>query len=1020
MSAAPQTNAASASSAAKAPSASPAPAPPALNGWNAEYLQAQYDAWKSDPAAVGPDLAAFFDGFEQGLELAAVAPRLGEMPAARPLAAAATPAGPGQTAAGNALELRVANLVRAYREYAHMGAAIDPFGRERPAPAELDPAAHGLTDADMQARLDLNALGIPATGDGSATLADLVDRLKRTYLGSIGLEVGHMTSGEERRWFTDRFERNNGRPDLSKGERAHVLYQLHRAELFERFCGKRYPGQKRFSLEGGESLIPMLDRIVEKAADDFGSDELVFGMSHRGRLNVLTNIVGKTFEQIFTEFDDAWSEDAEMGGGDVKYHRGFSSSRVLPSGKHVWLSMSSNPSHLEAVGPVLMGRVRAKQRLKGDLERTRTIPVLMHGDAAVIAQGVVAETYNMSLLPGYTVGGCIHIVVNNLIGFTTGQEDARSSRYCTDMAKMIEAPVLHVNGEDPEAVVFAAQLALEYRQHFAKDVVIDLVCYRRHGHNETDEAMFTQPLLYKEIKKKKTVLESYADFLLSEGVISKTDVDEIKRDLEENLDAAYASARKTPVDPTPDPGHKQWTDVHEKNEWSFDFVETGVSETLLDDVARALSAWPEGFEPHRRLQKTLKQRTDSVVDRGDVDWATGEALAIGTLLCEGRIIRFSGQDSRRGTFSQRHAALRDVNNADVYVPLNHIREMGVAGDPDREVGTRNDEGVVRQGRFGIYDSPLSEYAVLGFEYGFSLASPKVLAIWEAQFGDFGNGAQVIIDQFIASAELKWHRWSGITLLLPHGYEGQGPEHSSARLERFLKLSAQNNMQVVHPTTPAQMFHVLRRQMHRPFRKPLIVMTPKSLLRLPECRSGVEEFTAGGFREFLDDPRFDGASKKTLSTVTRVILCSGKVYYDLIRRRDDVGREDVAIVRAEQLAPVHCDALKAIRERYPDDAELMWVQEEPMNMGGYGHMAVSLRNELGWGLAYAGRPASGTPATGSPSKHLAQLDEFLTQAIGPKPDAKPQPADKGDATSGDNASANGRSSKKRSGKKTAAA
>jgi 2-oxoglutarate dehydrogenase E1 component len=923
-----------------------------LNGWNAAYLESQYDQYRSDPQSVGQDLRDFFRGFELGLESGGGTAHVSVTDSSGQAAKAAS----------------VRELVNAYRMLGHTCARIDPFDREREAPEELNPTFHGLEHTDLG-----ESFGVPGLADEPVALSTLIERLDGVYCSTIGVEVAHITNRAEREWWLRRVESSGNRTDYSKGERVHILEQLHRAEMWERFCGKRYPGQKRFSLEGGESLIPLLDRIVEQSAETFGVDEIVMGMSHRGRLNVLVNIMGKSYEEVFTEFDDTWEEDSSDGGGDVKYHRGYSSNRVLPSGKHIWLAMASNPSHLEAVGPVVLGRCRAKQRLKGDRERNRVIPILMHGDGAVIGQGVVAETYNFAGLEGYTVGGAIHVVVNNLIGFTTGPLDARTSRYCTDMAKIIEAPVLHVNGEDPEAVVHCAQMALEYRMQFGKDVVIDMQCYRRHGHNETDEAMFTQPLLYKAIKDKPTTLREYSESLMRAGVLSEDDVNRIEASVNENLDEAYTNTRKTAVDPTPAPGHVHWSGV--TNAWSFEEGQTGVDRELLNEIGRAISTWPADFKPHRKLVRVLQDRTENILENKPFDWATAEALAIGSLVVEGHIFRLTGQDCRRGTFSHRHAVLRDLETAEAYVPLNSIRELGEPGGEDEADADPN-----RQNKFCVYDSPLSEFACLGFEYGFSLASPKIMCVWEAQFGDFSNGAQVIIDQFISSAELKWQRWSALTLLLPHGYEGQGPEHSSARLERFLKLCGQNNMQVCYPSTPAQYFHMLRRQMHRGFRKPLVVMSPKSLLRLPACTSTTDELTTGGFKAVLDDPAFgDGGFDK--KKVTRVLMCTGKVYYDLVKRREHVDRQDIAIVRVEQLYPLHSDLLNEIRKSYPASAELIWVQEEPRNMGAYGHMALSLMEQLGWSFGYCGRPSSGTPATGSPRKHLQQLDEFLTASIG---------------------------------------
>ena len=953
------------------------PARPSINGWNPDYLEAQYSRWKHSPDDVPEDLRAFFQGFD----------------VAEARAAETGPDEPfvgGTRAAEDHAQAEVSNLIQEYREVGHLCARIDPFGRARPRPDSLGLAFHDLTDEHLNRTFDAGSL----SPDGSPLLLrNIIDTLEATYCGSIGVEFNHISDREQVRWIEGRIEPSRNRAALDRDRRAHILLQLQRAEVFEKFCGKRYPGVKRFSLEGGESLIPMLDRFIEHAGDSYNVREIVFAMSHRGRLNVLTNIIGKTYEQIFTEFEDNFREEDALGGGDVKYHRGYSADRILPSGKHVWLAMTSNPSHLESADAVAVGRCRAKQRLHGDTDRQRVIPLLIHGDAAFIAQGVVAELLNMSQLQGYTVGGTVHIVVNNMIGFTTGEEDARSSRYCTDIAKVVEAPILHVNTEDPEACVHAIEFALDYRMRFKRDVVIDLLCYRRHGHNESDEAAFTQPLLYKQIRKMPSTLETYAQKLLDEEVITQADRDQIHHNITDQLDKAYSSAKQAPVDPTPNPGHRLWVGVG--NEWSFNHVPTRIRREEILEIADAIETWPESFDPHPKLAKLLKQRAHNIRSDDPVDWATAEAVAVGSLIIEGVIVRMSGQDSRRGTFSQRHACLRDHNTGEAYVPLNHIRELGVPGT-DKEVGTVNDEGRMRQAKFCVYDSPLSEFSVLGFEYGFSLASPRLLAIWEAQFGDFANGAQVIIDQFIASAEAKWQRWSGITLLLPHGYEGQGPEHSSARLERFLKLCGKNNMQVCYPTTPAQYFHMLRRQVLRPFRKPLVVMTPKSLLRHPKCVSMTEELTDGRFLEIIDDTAMTSDAQR--KKVKRLLLCAGKVYYDLHQRRQDTGAEDVAIVRVEQLYPLHAEMIQEIVERYPG-AEMFWVQEEPKNSGAWGHMLLSFRELFGWDLPYIGRAESASPATGSPHVHAAELETLLTQAVAPAP----EPGAKGNANASKNRS-----------------
>ena len=941
-------------------SAGPEPIVPSVNGWNAEYLETQYASWESDPGSVSPDLGRFFEGFRLALSLQGSGVSGGWSSG-------------GVQEAGDRTQSAVSTLIQHYRSLGHLCAAIDPFGREREMPASLTPQYHGLSEGDLDRRFDTVHL---ESHNEPMRLSEIIGWLDETYCGSIGAEIEHVLDDEERCWLIERMEHSRNKLPLTTEQRRDVLEQLYKSELFEKFCGKRYPGVKRFSLEGGESLIPLLEEMIRGAGVTYGVDEIVFAMSHRGRLNVLTNIIGKTYEQIFTEFEDTWAEDAELGGGDVKYHRGYSENRVLSNGKSIWLAMASNPSHLESACGVALGRCRAKQRLRGDSEREKVIPLLIHGDAAVIGQGVVAEVYNLSQLPGYMVGGTVHIVVNNLIGFTTGPEEARSSRYCTDIAKMIEAPIFHVNGEDPEAVVHVARLALDYRMKFKKDVVIDMVCYRRHGHNESDEAMFTQPELYAQIKEKPSVVEAYAERLQREGALSADELERIHSGLHEDMDRAYDSAKEKPVDPTPNPGHRRWVGV--SNAFSFDPVSTTVSEEDLLEVSRAMGVWPEGYTPHRKLLKTIKERSTCIAEDRPFDWATAEELAIGSLLIEGIIVRFSGQDSRRGTFSHRHAALRDVNTSELYVPLNHIRECGVPGT-DKEAGTVNGEGKIRQAKFCIYDSPLSEYAVLGFEYGFSLASPQTLTIWEAQFGDFVNGAQVIIDQFIASAEAKWQRWSGLVMLLPHGYEGQGPEHSSARLERFLKLCGQDNMQVCYPTTPGQYFHMLRRQVLRNFRKPLVVMSPKSLLRYAECKSLGGELTDGSFQEIIDDPRLASDAQK--KKVTRIILCSGKVFYDLDTRRQEIDREDVALVRVEQLYPLHKQLMQEIVGRYPKTAEVVWVQEEPKNMGAWGHMALAVKEAFGWDLPYIGRAVAASPATGSAKKHKEQLEKLLHESVG---------------------------------------
>jgi 2-oxoglutarate dehydrogenase E1 component len=939
---------------------------PAVNAWSAEYLDDQYEAWRRDPDSVPLDMASFFRGFD-----------LARTEGGGPTPPAPAPASVRTVAATEDDAIGVHALVQNYRLNGHLAADLDPFGRERVGPVCLTPQHYGLTEA----HLDRVYRQPDFAGGEPKTLREIIEILDETYCRTTGVEYMHLEAEEERIWWRERCEFTRNRANLSRGERVHVLYQLYKAEMFETFLHKRYVGQKRFSLEGAESLIPLLDRFTEAAAED-GVQEIVMGMAHRGRLNVLNNILGKTYEQIFTEFEENWEEDFVDGGGDVKYHLGYSGDRETRTGKRIRIVMASNPSHLESVNGVVQGRCRAKQRLRSDEDRDRTIAMQIHGDAAVIAQGPVLEVLNYSQLHGYRTGGTVHVVVNNLIGFTTGPEDARSSRYCTDVGKVIDAPVLHVNGEDPEAVVHAAVLAFEYRQRFKKDVFIDMWCYRKWGHNEGDDPSFTQPIMAGLIRKKPITLKVYAERLLGEGVISEADVDEMRKNLHDQMERAQSKAVETPHDPTIDPGSWRWQGKGQ--DFSFEPVDTGAPREVLEEVARAIPTVPEEFNLHRTLGRLLTKRTESILEGESLDWGAAEMLAYGSLLLEGHAVRISGQDSRRGTFSHRHAVLHDAENGELYVPLNHMRQMGRPGVEGQAPGDPGDDTRPRQARFCIYDSPLSESGVLAFEYGYSLADPNMLVIWEAQFGDFSNGAQVIIDQYLASAELKWQRWSGLTLLLPHSYEGQGPEHSSARLERFLMLCADDNMQVVYPTTPAQCFHMLRRQVRRPFRKPLIVMSPKSLLRRPEATSRLDELTTGSFREIIDDPRYDieGADRKQ---VKRVIYCTGKVYYDLAERREENGRKDVALVRVEQLYPLHAERLAGVNDSYPARAERVWVQEEPRNAGAFLDFTNRAQQLLDWEpLPYIGRMASATPATGSKKQHLKEQDELLTDAIGPAP------------------------------------
>lgn len=942
--------------------------PPSVNGWQAEYLDAQYEQYKADAASVPQDLRALFQGFDLAL------------------------AGGGGSAASGAasrFQSAVDDLVTAYRELGHIAAKLDPFGRQtQPRPEKLTLEAHGLSESDLGRTVDSATVGI----EGSLrTLGDLVAHLDRTYCGPVGVEFMHIQDAAERKWFISKWEATGGNTKQSKQDQLTILDQLTRAEMIERFLQKRYQGEKRFSLEGGEALIPVMNHMIDTLAG-LGAEEVVLGMAHRGRLNVLNNVMGKSYAQIFTEFEDNWEEGFADGGGDVKYHRGYSGERKLPSGNTVHLTMASNPSHLESVAAIVTGRCRGKQRLRGDKKRNRVVPIVLHGDAAVAGQGIVAELLNMSQLEGYTCGGLIHLVINNLIGFTTLPEDGRSTRYCTDVGKMIGAPIFHVNGEDPEASVAVARLAAEYRQTFGKDVFVDVVCYRKYGHNEQDEQSFTQPILAAMIKEQKGVLTNYAGRLKAAGVIDDAQFDAVQARIDKALEEAQQMAKSKAVVPTIDPGGKRWGGL--TNAYSFDPGKTAVTMGLLEEVCAGLGRVPDGFTVNPKLQLLLKARSELCKPAAGSDapgstmisYADAETLAYGTLLLEGISVRLSGQDCRRGTFSHRHAVIRDYHTGAPYVTLNHLRELGEQGT-DAAPGSVGSDGKPRQAKLCVYDSPLSEEAVLGFDYGYSLSDPNMLVCWEAQFGDFFNGAQVIVDQYIVSSELKWGRWSGLVMLLPHGYEGAGPEHSSARLERFLELCGDENIQIINPTTGAQIFHALRRQVKRNFRKPLIVMTPKSLLREPTSR--LEELVTGRFHDVIDDPAFNkafgpGDLSAGIKGVTRVLHCSGKVYFELAKRRADLEKRDIAIVRIEQVYPFNARAAAEIVARYPKGAEHFWVQEEPRNAGAFLFISDLYRTELGIELTYIGREASASPAVGSKRVHKHQQEDIIEAAVGPKP------------------------------------
>ncbi len=911
-----------------------------VNGWNGNYIEGLYREWAADPQSVEPQWRHFFAGFDLGYRPPGTASKTEAAPPTQKLL---------ESVATGSKQSQVDSLIYHYRDIGHWAADLDPLGTRRPFPEDLTLQSFGLGAADLDQPFDPGTLPLPEP----STLRDIIAQLEETYCRHVGAEYMHIQDRARVRWLQERMEPVRNRPSFSPNQKLQILRDLIEADGFENFLDTRYVGKKRFGLEGGETLIPMLSNIVE-SGPTLGIKEFLFGMAHRGRLNVLVNILHKTYDQIFTEFEEAWVEDFVEGGGDVKYHRGYSTDHVTASGEKIHLSLAANPSHLEFGHSVVLGRTRAKQRLRSDTDRKQVVPILMHGDAAFPGQGIVSECLNMMNLDGYTIGGSIHVVVNNQVGFTTNPNDTFSGKYCTDIAKMVDAPIFHVNGDDPEACVFVANLALEWRQTFKNDVVIDLWCYRKYGHNEGDDPTYTQPLMYERIRRQVPVLRKYSERLIDEGVISQDQFKKLYDDLRTELDTAQNRSKTQPVDPIIDPFRLQWWGLTEK--YSSEPVETSASKENLLSVAKALGSVPESFTPHKNIVKLLTKRRDSVEKDQDIDWGTGEMLAYGTLLLEGHAVRVTGQDVERGTFSHRHAIVFDQSTGEGYIALNHIG--------------------ANQARFCVHNSPLTESACVGFEYGYSLGDPRMLIVWEAQFGDFANGAQVIFDQFVASAEAKWQRHSGLVCLLPHGYEGAGPEHSSARLERFLQLCADNNMQAVYPTTPAQMFHLLRRQMKRNFRKPLIVMSPKSLLRHPQAVSRVRDFAGDRFHRVLDDPGVGDPDR-----VHRVLLCTGKVYYDLVAHRETTKRDDVAIVRLEQLYPFAETSLEPILNRYSNAHEIVWVQEEPKNMGAYRFVQAMLRERLELDVQYVGREAKPSPAVASEKMHKQEQHKLLTEAIG---------------------------------------
>ena len=926
----------------------------ALSGGNASFIENLYERFLSDPRTVHPAWAEYFGSLQGGAgrEIAHGAIRE-ELLARLQRPAMARPAERDRAPeAASAKQGAVSRLIQVYANRGHLIANLDPIGLQfRAKPYVLDLEYFGLSDADMDTEFFTGSRNeaIPAR----AKLKDILADLKFIYTGTIGAEFAHVSDTDERLWLQDNFQAARQQRRFSAEEKKNILWQLTAAEGLERYLHTKYVGQKRFSLEGGDSLIPLLDDLVQQGGKS-GVEETIIGMAHRGRLNVLVNLLGKSPKDLFSEFEGQYDLATLRGSGDVKYHKGFSSDLKTPSG-NVHVALAFNPSHLEVVNAVVEGSVRARQERRGDVHGDKVLPVQIHGDAAFAGQGVIMETLQLSQATGFYTGGSYHVIINNQVGFTTSDpHDARSTLYCSDVAKMVEAPIFHVNADDPEAVCFVTRFALEYRMKFHKDVVIDLVCYRRHGHNEADEPAATQPLMYQVIRKKPTVRQIYTDKLTAEGVLTAAEAAAMMDQYRDGLDQGKPQARAA----LGLIGNKYTVDWSEYlgADWS-EPVKTAVDMARLRALGKAITSYPADWILHPRVLAIMQSREKMVSGDLALDWGCAETLAYASLLQEGYPVRLTGQDSRRGTFFHRHAVLYDQASGRAYAPLQHL--------------------ATNQPSFTVTDSVLSEEAVMGFEYGFSTTEPKCLTIWEGQFGDFCNGAQVIIDQFISSGEAKWGRLSGITLFLPHGYEGQGPEHSSARLERFLQLCAEFNMQVCVPSTPAQMFHMLRRQMVRDLRKPLIIMTPKSLLRHPLSVSRLEELAMGGFFPMIDE--IDDIKP---SAVTRIVLCSGKVYFDLLKARRDAKIESVAIGRLEQLYPFPSDEYEAVIRKYSNAREVVWCQEEPQNQGGWYQIRHRLQSKLSetHELLYSGRAGAAAPATGIAALHEQQQKNLVTAAL----------------------------------------
>jgi 2-oxoglutarate dehydrogenase E1 component len=928
-----------------------------LSGGNAPYIEELFEAYLSDPNSVPEQWRNYFDALPKVDDV--VVPDVSHATVRDhflQLAKHATAAATDKHSSGFQHEfkqIRVLQLIDAYRNRGHQKASLDPLDLQtRPPVPDLDLTYHGLSAADLDGSYKT---GSDSLLNGEGTLREIIDCLEQTYCSSVGAEYMHIVDSEETLWIRQRMESVRSHPSYGVEVKKQLLERLGAAEGLEKSLGSKYPGTKRFGLEGGESLIPMLDELIQRTGS-YGVKEIVIGMAHRGRLNVLVNILGKNPSELFDEFEGG--RMAEEGSGDVKYHQGFSSN-LMSSGGEIHLALAFNPSHLEIAAPVVVGSVRARQDRRKDPEGDQVMAINIHGDAAVAGQGVVMETLQMSQIRGFKTGGTVHIVINNQIGFTISrQDDARSTEYCTDVAKMVQAPIFHVNGDDPEAVLFVTQLAADYRRTFKKDVFIDMICYRRRGHNEADEPSGTQPMMYQKIKAHPTTFSLYSTSLIDQGTISSEERDQMVDEYRDNLDKGQHVVKslitepimKAMVDWTPYLGHEHWGKI----------VETGVEHSVIQDLVSKLTDIPDGIVLQAQVSKIIDDRIKMAAGAMPINWGFAETLAYATLVDQGTRVRLIGQDVGRGTFSHRHAALHNQQNGETYIPLDSLGEHAAP--------------------FDIYDSFLSEEAVLAFEYGYATTTPNALVVWEAQFGDFANGAQVVIDQFITSGEHKWGRVCGLTMLLPHGYEGQGPEHSSARLERYLQLCAEKNIQVCVPSTPAQIFHLLRQQVIRPLRKPLIIMSPKSLLRHKQAISTLEDLSEGTFQVVIPDELESDAAN-----VRRVVLCSGKVYYDLLGKRRENEQTDVAIIRVEQLYPFPLIELRTLMQQYPKLEDVVWCQEEPMNQGAWyssqHHMAkiVEQLDPL-MRLKYAGRDASAAPAAGYLSIHVEQQNRLVAEAL----------------------------------------